>query len=89
MADRSSNEDDQDPMARIANDDTATTVLPTTHALAERLTAMVNYFAVARANISKGEYDAADQLIARFLDQSDRMREVTEQLLAALRKRLP
>jgi hypothetical protein len=72
-----------------ANDDTAQTISSATHALAERLTAATNYFAAARANLAKGDYQAAEKLILRLLEQNDRVREVAEQLQAAIGKRLP
>lgn len=59
------------------------------HALAERLTTMLNYFAVARGNVAKGEYGAAEEAITRFLDQNDRAREIAEQLRTIMSNRQP
>ena len=86
-----SNEAHQDWRAamQMENDDTAQTILSTTHALAERLTAVVTYFAAARKNITSGDHKAAEELILRVMEQSEKARKMSEQLYVALREERP
>jgi len=50
------------------------------HALSERLTAMVRYFGAARAHYAKGEVTAAQEIFARYREQSDRANLIAEAL---------
>jgi len=67
----------------------AAPLLSIAHVLAERITAMTYYFAAARAYLRKGDVDAAEQCFLRFLEQSDRTREIAEQVRAFIHERLP
>lgn len=48
------------------------------HALSERLTAMLHYFAAARGYFDKGEVAAAQEAFAHYLEQSERARDIAE-----------
>jgi hypothetical protein len=91
FADRTSNKAHQAWRAAtyVENDDSAQIVLSATHALAERLTAAVTYFAAARKNMISGDHQAAEELILRVMDQSEKARKISEQLYAALREERP
>lgn len=76
-------------VTHVENDHSAQTILSATHALAERLTAAVTYFAAARKNMTRGDHQAAEVSILRVMDQSEKARTLSEQLYAALREERP
>ena len=54
------------------------------HGLSERLTAMIHYFALARAHVDKGELEAANHVFAHYIEQSDRARTIAESIRSRL-----
>ena len=54
------------------------------HALSERLTAMVQYFGAARAHYAKGDVTAAQEIFALYREQSDRANLIAEALHSGL-----
>lgn len=80
---------DRRTVTRSANGDTPQTISEATHALSERLTAMTAYFGAIRANLSTGDHKAAEETTLRFLEQSERAREIGQRLRALLNANLP
>lgn len=54
------------------------------HGLSERLTAMIHYFALARAHVDKGEFEAAQHVFEHYIEQSDRARTIAETIRTRL-----
>lgn len=66
------------------NEDTVQTIALAVQALSERQAAMALCVNAARQHMADGEEAQAAQLIARFLEQKDRAREIADQLRALM-----